>query len=65
MIPHRSQPKCLQETFLKETDNISFKGYDTYSKTHQQQAIGQVVAPQYYFLKNNTPQGIRINHKPW
>lgn len=23
---------CLQETFLKETDNISFKGYEMYHK---------------------------------
>ena len=37
---------CLQETLLKETDNITFKRYDTYNQTDQQETTDLLVAPQ-------------------
>jgi exonuclease III len=46
---------CLQETFLKDTDNISFKGYDFYSITSVSQRDGRAIGGSAILVKKGIP----------
>lgn len=46
---------CLQETLLKDSDNISFKGYDIYNKTVISPADGRATGGSSILVRKDTP----------
>ena len=46
MTNYNSSIICLQQTLLKETDNITFKGDNTYNQTAQPETTDQLAATQ-------------------
>ena len=43
---------CLQETLLNETDNITFKGYNTYNQTNRSARDNQSTGGTSIIIKN-------------
>ena len=50
---------CLQETLLNETDNITFKGYNTYNQTNRSARDNWQTGSTSIIIKNQIPHAVR------
>ena len=50
------QVACLQETYLKDTDNVTFKGYVSYNKMAISPVDGRAIGGSSILIKSDVPQ---------
>ena len=58
MINYNPNMICLQETLFKETDNITFKGYNTYNQTNSSAKDNRPTGGTSIKIKNQIPHAV-------